>query len=737
MSCEVRWIRPPEDMKDVCPAFKRKWRLKRKPVKAELTLTALGVYCAYMNGRRVGDQVLAPGWTAYEKRLQYQTYDVTDLLLPGEDECLEVIVGKGWYRSPMGEKEKPPRSKARMAMPAGLYGRLVFTYTDGSREEICTDTSWECSESPVRFSEIYDGEVCDASFVCTKSQAAAGFSGPDDTLIPQEGEKIREQELIYAKEIIRTPSGEIVVDFGQEITGYVEFDVNAHEGDRIRILHGEVLDAEGNFYRGNYRSAKAQIDYICREGQQTWHPLLTFFAFRYIKLEKFPKLDTVRVEQFRAIAVYSDMERTGRIFCSDRELNQFFSNVFWGQKCNFLDVPTDCPQRDERLGWTGDAQVFVKAASYNFNVKKFFMKWLRDMKAEQGENGLIPQVIPDYLERGSASAAWGDAVTICPWQLYLTYGDLSILREMYKAMGKWVDYIGNTTSEQYLWTGGEHFGDWLGLDAPSGSYKGSSRDDLIASAFYANSVDLYVKAGKALGEDMGKYEELYSGIVQAFRRRYSEYRTQTEYVLALCFGLSADPQRDAALLAEMIRRDGSRLQTGFVGTPYLLHALSRYGYTELAYTLLLRREYPSWLYSVRKGATTVWEHWDGIMEDGSFWSDDMNSFNHYAYGAAADWVYEVAAGIRPLEEAPGFRRVKIAPHPDPRLEWLGASLKTQAGEIESVWRRTEGGFRYEISTPVPAEIEIGGKIYKVKAGRYTMYSQFCGQREDAGGEKES
>lgn len=722
MNRGVRWISPQEDMKDVCPVFMKRWKSEKKPVKAELTLTALGVYCAYINGKRVSDQVLAPGWTAYGKRLQYQTYDVTALLHMPEENDLEVLVGKGWYRSPMGEQVKPPGSRKRMAMPAGLYGRLLLFYEDGSCEEICTDVSWECGESSVRFSEIYDGEAYDASFASGEKKAVKEFAGPDHTLIPQEGEAVREQEIVYAKEIIRTPAGETVVDFGQEITGYVEFSVNAHEGERIRILHGEVLDAQGNFYRGNYRSARAQIDYTCRDGEQTWHPLLTFFAFRYIKLEMFPRIDEVKTGQFRAIAVYSDMERTGRLFCSDGELNRFFSNVIWGQKCNFLDVPTDCPQRDERLGWTGDAQVFIKAASYNFNAKRFFMKWLRDMKAEQDESGLIPQVVPDYLERGTASAAWGDAAVICPWQMYMAYGDISVLREMYGMMKKWTDYIGNATSEPYLWIGGEHFGDWLGLDAPSGSYKGSSRDDLIASAFYANSVSLVIKAGKALGEDTQKYEKLYSKIVQAFRDRFDGYCTQTEYVLALCFELSPDPERDARRLAEMIREDGSRLRTGFVGTPWLLHALSRHGYTELAYTLLLRREYPSWLYSVRKGATTVWEHWDGIMEDGSFWSDDMNSFNHYAYGAVVDWVYEVAAGIRPVEEAPGFGRVRIEPHPDGRLEWLGASLKTKYGEIESVWIRTDKGFRYEISTPVPAEIRIDGTEYKVNAGKYMLYS---------------
>ena len=393
-----------------------------------------------------------------------------------------------------------------------------------------------------------------------------------------------------------------------------------------------------------------------------------------------------------------------------------FSNIFWGQKGNFLDVPTDCPQRDERLGWTGDAQVFVKAASYNYDVERFFRKWLHDVAADQRLDGAVGQVIPDYLPAGLPSAAWGDAAVICPWQIYLTYGNKEVLADQFDSMKKWVDYITASTKTPYLWTGGMHFGDWLGLDAPSGSYKGSSDEDFIATAFYAYSTSIVVKAGKVLDEDVVEYEELYENIVKAFRLAYPEYRTQTEHILAIQFRLAEDLRKTADELAEMIQEDGCQIRTGFVGTPYILHVLSEYGHNDLAYSLFLREEYPSWLFSVNQGATTIWEHWDGIMENGDFWSTDMNSFNHYAYGSVADWVYEKAAGIRLLEENAGFSKVKIQPMPDERLEWMEASIETRHGKISSKWKYIDGKVCYEIAVPVEAEIVIGDKKMIVQPG---------------------
>lgn len=464
MEFHAKWIRTSEDTGGVCPVFRKGWKTEKKVKRATLYLTALGVYEAHLNGKRVGNYVLAPGWTAYDKRLQYQEYDITDLV--GKKNELTVTLGKGWFRSPMPGWQDAPDKLQRMGRPGGILGEVHIVYMDGSEEVIVTDQSSIWGESRIRFSEIYDGEFCDDTFVTKEWNTVKEFAWSKEILIPQEGEEIREQEVVTAKSVFRTPAGEMVVDFGQEITGYVEFTVDAHVGDRIHILHGEVLDAEGNFYNANYRSAKAEINYICSEGTQTWHPALTFFGFRYLLLDEFPGEATP--EQFRGIAVYSNIRKTGEIRTSDPVLNQLISNIFWGQRGNFLDVPTDCPQRDERLGWTGDAQVFTKTASYNFDVERFFTKWLHDLAADQMENGAVGHVVPDYLVGGNASAAWADAATICPWQIYQTYGNPQILKDQFASMKKWVDYVTNHTTTPYLWTGGEHFGDWLGLDAPHG-----------------------------------------------------------------------------------------------------------------------------------------------------------------------------------------------------------------------------------------------------------------------------
>ena len=711
----ARWICPACDPGDAAPDFSRTFSLNGSAEKAVLRVTAMGVYEAHLNGQRVGDFILAPGWTAYHKRLQVQEYDVTPLLK--EQNILRITVGKGWYRSPMGWNDTIRQGLGQH--PCGLIAELTLTYPDGRKEVIATDESWGVQESCVRFSEIYDGEIYDASFTPDQAAPARCFDGPTHTLIPQEGEAVREQERIAPVSIFRTPKGETVVDFGQNLTGYVVTTLEAQVGDEVDLSFAEVLDKDGNFYTDNYRTAKAQYRYLCRDGKQTYRPRLTFWGFRYVRVNRFP--GEVTRANFTAVAVHSDMKRTGFLRCSHPLLNRLFDNIVWGQKGNFVDIPTDCPQRDERLGWTGDAQVFARTACLNYDAERFFRKWLRDLAADQHEDGYVGHVIPDILHAPKASAAWGDAAVICPWEVYLAYGNADVLREQFASMRRWVDYITATTKDEFLWTGGEHYEDWLGLDAPSGSYKGSTRADFIATAFYAHSASLVAKAARVLGEDASAYEALHGNIVQAFRRTFTEYKTQTECVLAAHFGLAEDPQAAADQLAQMVKDAGVQLRTGFVGTPYLLHVLSHFGHTELAYSLLLRTEYPSWLYPVTKGATTVWEHWDGTMPDGSFWSANMNSYNHYAYGSVADWVYGVAAGIRTDESAPGYGRVIIAPKPDARLEWLKAQVHTRHGLVSSAWRRQDGAWRYEVETPVEAQITIAGETRVVPAGRYVFY----------------
>ena len=730
MEWRAKWIKPAWETGSEAPLFARDFRIEKPLTAAVLRLTGLGVYEAAINGRRVSQDVLAPGWTAYTKRLQVQRYDVTELLTA--DNTLTVLLGKGWYRSPLLTWDEGTIQMDLMQRPAGITAELTLTYTDGTEDVILTDESWTACQSPVRISELYDGEVVDATFTASENPHVVCFDGPTETLIPQEGAPIREQERICPVGIFTTPKGEKVIDFGQELTGFLEVSVDAKASDVVDVSFAEVMDKEGNFYTENYRGARCKYHYTCRDGQQVYKTRLTYYGFRYIRVNEFPGgVEAADLNNFTGIAVHSEMKRTGHIATSDPMLNQLFSNIVWGQKGNFVDVPTDCPQRDERLGWMGDAQVFARTACTNFDAEQFFSKWLNDLAADQHEDGYVGSVIPDVWthvhNRSNASAAWGDAATIVPWEVYCTYGNINMLRRQFPSMKKWVDYIGSVTERPSLWVGGWQWADWLGLDAPSGSYKGSSREAFIASAFYARSTELVIKAGKVLGEDVSAYEALYERIVAAFRKEFPEYLTQTECILAAHFHLAEDPQKAADLLAAKVREAGVQLQTGFVGTPYILHVLSAFGHADLAWELMLRKAYPSWLYPISKGATTIWEHWDGIMPDGGFWSKDMNSFNHYAYGSVADWLYGVAAGIQVMEDAPGYQRVRIAPHPTDKLDWLEASIETRHGLISVKWSKTfepdqaDAVWRVAIETPVEAELTLGSEVKLLQPGRHVVF----------------
>lgn len=704
------WIRPKNSYGDVCPVYRFTFEVNKKVTSSKLSITALGVYEAILNGKRVGDFVMAPGWTSYGKRHQYQEYDITDML--DDKNELTVTVAPGWFYFPcleyMGGMDY-------LSDSLGMIASVEIEYEDGSKEEFLSDEKWHVSESKLRYCHLYNGCTYDSRFEM-KYEDAEIFDYTKDTLIPQEGENVTEHERFAPVKYFVTPKGEKVIDFGQNMTGYVEFSVDAKAGDKVLISHAEVLDKDGNFYTENYRSAKAQLEYICSDGLNKYKPTHTFYGFRYIRLDSVP--EGFHPEDFTAVAVYSDIKQTGFLNSGHKLLNQFFSNVLWGQKDNFLDVPTDCPQRDERLGWTGDAMAFIKAATYQFDVEKFFAKWLADLASDQGDDGAARNVVPYIYEytksdvNKKSSAQWGDSVTVCPWQIYMSYGDKFILEKYYDNMLRWLDYISKLTDDECIWTEGFQFADWLGLDAPHGSYRGSSDPHLVATAYYANSVDIVIKTGRIIGRDVAEYEVLYNKIVSGFRRRFAEYKTQTEHVLALVYSLAQDMQATADSLARLIRKTG-HLTTGFAGTPHLLHALSQNGYTDLAYDLLLKEDYPSWLYPVTMGATTVWEHWDGIRPDGSMWSADMNSFNHYGYGAVIDWVFSVAAGINPVEEYAGYERVLIAPNPDPRLGYLDATLKTKYGDIQSNWKYTDDGrVEYMIKSPVACTIVIGGEVFE-------------------------
>ena len=710
----AKWIIHPENKLYEPVRFIKKLDFTKKIKRVILNITALGVYYAEIDGVRVGDFILAPGFTS-RKRVQYQSYDITELIK--KDSTLSVSVAEGWYKGKInfGTDEGGPEKKK------SLLAEIDVLYTDGTRERTATDGSWLCCRDFIRFAELYDGEIVDANYTDTPVNAVIYENHPALSVVKQQGVYVKEQEILRPLRIFTAKNGDTLVDFGQNLTGYFEISVNAHMGDKISLSVCEELDKFGNFYNENYRDAKAHFEYICRDGLNVYKPRLAFWGFRYMKIEEFPC--DITKDNIKAIFLHSDIKRTGYLESSSPLLNQLFSNIIWGQKGNFLDVPTDCPQRDERQGWTGDATVFSRTASYNFDVERFFIKWLTDLKLDQGKKGNIPNIIPqticwDWSTDENSGAVWGDASTIIPYQMYLTYGNVDFLKNQFASMKKYVDYIGTYTKEKYLWAGCGQFGDWLGLDAPAGSYRGSSNEDFIASVFYAHSALLVAKAGKILGRRVDKYENLHKNILAKIRSTFKEYKTQTECALALYFNIAEDKKSVAKQLATMIRENGNKLKTGFVGTPYLLHALSQNGYAEVAYDLLLQEQFPSWLYSVKQGATTIWEHWDGKNEKGEFWSRNMNSFNHYAYGSVADWVYIEACGIHTVEDRPGFEEVLISPIPTDKLDSLSAKIETRHGTVSSKWYHFDGKVRYEITTPVPATIIIEGKSHKVKAGTY-------------------
>ena len=725
------WITAPRDMGASAVCFTYNLKAEKKIKKAIVNSTAIGTYKFSVNGNKIGKGVLTPGWTSFNNRILYQTYDITDALT-GDDK-LEFGVGQGWSVSYLGYGGLNHFNADVVALTASI----TIEYEDGKVTEIITDENWDCYSTPVTSTELYMGETVDMTAPIEYLGKAVKFE-KDIALEAQDGEWIVENERLAPVEVIKTPKGELVIDFGQNMTGYVEVKIKADRGDKIVMHHAEVLDSEGNFYNANYRTARNENIYVCSGGEDVFKPTYCFQGFRYIKLVEYP-FETVDVNCFRAIVVHSEMKRTGYYHCGNEKINQLYHNIIWGHKSNYLDIPTDCPQRDERLGWTGDTQVFCRTAAINFDVERFFEKWMRDVELEQEECGAVAGVIPAaYKGRTSRiSAGWGDVACIVPWQLYEAYGNKENLKKWFPIMKKWVGYQRSAGSHEYLWLGGLHYGDWLAMDDGQDSYIGATSNDLVASAFYAYSTSLVIKAGEVLGENVDEYRELYANVVKAFREYFMEngmpkkefpytefvdpYRggrqpidttrlgmTQTALVLILKFNLCTDEERPviAAKLAEMIKANGNRMTTGFLGTPYILHALSDNGYTELAYELLFQEKNPSWLYSVCHGATTMWEHWNSLKEDGSFWSTDMNSFNHYAYGAVYDWIFGVSSGIKPSADEPAYKKILFAPHPDKRLGYAEASIESRQGKVRSYWYYKGDTVYYEIEVPAGACAEI-------------------------------
>lgn len=726
---QAEWITP--DPSHIDPDAEEAYYLRKtfqvsgQIRKATIYATSHGVYELELNGSRVGDWELTPGWTSYKHRLQVQSYDVTSSLMSGTGHTIGAVLANGWYKGNLAWTHQ----RNVFGSVRALLMQMHIVYEDGTEELVVSDSSWRASLGPVRMSELYHGEIYDAGLELTgwslpsyEDQAwvpSIELGHGKETLVMQENEPSRVTEQLQPVAVIETPSGETVLDFGQNMVGKIQMRLTLPAGTHIELLHAEVLDAQGNFYIGNLRSAKQSVTYVCSgRGEESYAPHFSFQGFRYVKVMGWPQDVAFDAACFTGQVIHTDMVAKGMFECSHELLNQLQRNIVWGQRGNFLDVPTDCPQRDERLGWTGDAQVFIRTAAFNYDVALFFSKWLRDLKADQREDGGVPFVIPHVLyEKDHSSAAWGDAAVICPWTLYQVYGDQRVLEEQYDSMKGWITYIRQQGENEYLWQTGFHFGDWLGLDAKEGSYVGATPKDLIATCFYAYSTSLFIKTAQVLGreEDVAEYTALYERIVEAFSAEFVTPsgrlagHTQTAHVLPLMFGLVQGRTREriAATLAEYVKEQNYHLTTGFVGTPYLCHVLTENGYHDVAVKLVLQEDYPSWLYTIHKGATTIWEHWDGIKPDGTFWSDNMNSYNHYAYGAIGDWLYRKVAGLDSDDRQPGYKRMSFRPRPDSGLTYAKASLITNYGEVRSEWSDEEsGGIRYTFQLPPNTSGEV-------------------------------
>ena len=722
----AQWIEPEADsaVKRYGPAAAlRKEFTPRSAVRsARAYVTSHGFYELRLNGKKVSDQVLTPGWTVYPKRIQYQVYDVTNQLKAGSN-ALGALLGEGWYRGTLGYEN----NWAFYGRKIGLLCQLHLTYADGSEEWVCSDKSWKSSiDGPIRMNDIYDGETYDArqeqpgwdqpGYPASNWQNVQVAAYTNNNIIASVGPPVQPIEEIKPVRIFRTPAGTLVADMGQNMVGWIRLRVKGPRGTTVTLRHAEVLDKKGNFYSANLRSAKVTTTYTLKgTDAEVYEPRFTFMGFRYVAIEGFPGQPTPA--DLTGVVVHSAMKPTGTFECSNALVNQLQHNILWGQKGNFVDVPTDCPQRDERLGWTGDAQVFCRTAAFNMDVASFFTKWMSDVAADQRPNGIVPFVVPDILNPSNkadtavgGSAGWGDVAVIAPWTMYQVYGDKQLLTRQYPSMKAWVEYIRNKAGDGGIWKGGSIFGDWLFYHPHPNSHAepdGHTNPDLIATAFYAYSTQLLAQAANVLGraDEAAMYERLFEKIKQTFIREYVSGSgriasdSQTAYVLALSFGLLPDDRRATATahLVNDIKSRKNHLSTGFLGTPYLCHVLSDNGYTDVAYDLLLQESYPSWLYPVRMGATTIWERWDGQKPDSTFQDETMNSFNHYAYGAIGDWMYRVVAGIE--IGRPGYKHILIQPKLTNRLTYARASFNSAYGEIQSGWERSGQTVTVRITIP--------------------------------------
>jgi len=742
---EADWITPTweEDPKKSEPSpYLRKEFTLAKPIKqARLYISCQGLYQVEINGKRVGDQEFTPGWTSYDTRLQYQTYDITSLLSTNQN-AIGIILGDGWFRGNLGWIDGRNNWGEKLA----AIGEIRVEYTDGTSAILSTDDSWKAATGPILESDIYNGESYDARRELTgwsrvgyddsRWTATAKLEVPKEKLIAPEGPPVKIVNKLEPVSIEKREEGWLV-DMGQNMVGWIRIKASGKSGDVLTLRHAEVLDKEGNMYYENLRAAKCTNTYTLKGGaEESFEPHFTFQGFRYVMVSGYP--GELTADKIRGMVIHSDMEPSGSFECSEPLINQLQHNIVWGLKGNFLDVPTDCPQRDERLGWTGDAQVFAPTACFNMNAATFYRKWLKDLAADQEENGSIPHVIPDILG-GNGATGWADAGVIIPWVVYLNYGDLTVLENQYESMKAWIGFMKERAGEDLIWTGDFHFGDWLAFASNRSDYMGAyTLKDLIATAYYSYSSSIVAKTAAVLGyeKEAQYYSQLSEQIKKAFKEEFVTpngrlvAHTQTAYTLALAFDMldSETAKKSAAFLAGDVEQF-RHITTGFLGTPLISLTLTDIGRNDLAYSLLNRKEYPSWLYPVTMGATTIWERWDGQKPDSTFQDKGMNSFNHYAYGAIGKWMYQVVAGIGIDKNNPAYKHIIIKPLPGGGLTYAKATHQSMYGAIESGWELEDKQLTMKVEIPAntsasihipgnPAEIVVNGSGLAVSGMGY-------------------
>lgn len=698
-----------------CAVFVKNFTLRGQAAKARLYASSLGVYEFSVNGQPGSDVHFAPGWTSYQKILQYQTYDITNLL--GRENEIRFTVGNGWYKGILGFFNQGNHYGTRTA----LIARLVITYQDGTTEVISTDESWISTTGERRYSELYHGEVIDCTQAENEKKAARRYEYAKNILVGQQDEPVRITERRRGEKLIITPEGEVVIDFGQNLTGVVEFKTNKPRGTKIVIRHAEALDEKGNFYTVNLRTAKATDTFVCSGGDDFFRPAFTYHGFRYIAVEGMG--DQIDPADFTACVMHTDLEKTGSFACSNEDVNRLMQNIDWGLRDNFLDIPTDCPQRDERLGYTGDAELFLPTAVCCRNVVKFFEKWLNDLKYEQSLGNGVPTTVPNILGPGGGIAIWHDAAVVVPWILYQNYGDKSILEEQFESMMACVDfYRTDMTDESGLIKKGQQLGDWVSMDVPRGPWLkreeevwsleliekiGATDPYFVANAYYANSLKIVTDVAHILGreEEVDRYHKEYEKLRGAIRDEYMTKNgrvinnTQTANILALQFDLAEQEKRGILVeqLLENLKQHKNHLTTGFAGTPFLCPVLSENGYHDVAGTVFLKDDCPSWLYHVKLGATTMWELWDGVNPDGSFNKFEMNSLNHYSYGSIGSWVYHDLLGLTMLE--PGYKKSRIAPRLIKGIPEMKGAIETVYGTLACDIRCMDGMYIVDIRIP--------------------------------------